>query len=222
VVNPWPWTINADPEGHFYATKAEAVAAARAMQARGIRSMDVGCMQVNLMHHPNAFAALDQAFDLEANATYAAQFLNQHFVRTGDWAKATANYHSATPDIGADYERKVANVLPDEQRRLAELPGADTGNVWSTNVWSTNMWNARGATWPGRTGTPGSTGQPAGRPAGPQARSVAAICCRTRPAAARILSAPLGTVGRALAAYRAAPIPLASRQPALASLLPTR
>src|ERR1700742_324258 len=57
-VHPWPWTINAEGEGHFYPTKAAAIAAAQAMQARGVRSMDVGCMQVNLMHHPNAFASL--------------------------------------------------------------------------------------------------------------------------------------------------------------------
>src|SRR4051794_15299301 len=50
--NPWPWTVNAEGQGSFYDTKAQAVTAVRAMQARGVRSIDVGCMQVNLMHHP--------------------------------------------------------------------------------------------------------------------------------------------------------------------------
>src|SRR5271168_2999505 len=35
AVAPWPWTINADGEGRFYDTKAEAIAAVRALQARG-------------------------------------------------------------------------------------------------------------------------------------------------------------------------------------------
>src|SRR5271167_1133386 len=35
AVHPWPWTVNAEGEGHFYDTKAEAIAAVRAMQARG-------------------------------------------------------------------------------------------------------------------------------------------------------------------------------------------
>ena len=70
-VHPWPWTINAEGQGLFYDTKAQAVAAVRALQARGVRSIDVGCMQVNLMHHPDAFPTLEQAFDPQTNAAYA-------------------------------------------------------------------------------------------------------------------------------------------------------
>ena len=72
VIRPWPWTINAEGRGQFFATKLEAIAAVRALQASGVRSIDVGCMQVNLMHHPTAFATLDEAFDPPANALYAA------------------------------------------------------------------------------------------------------------------------------------------------------
>ena len=60
---PWPWTINAEGDGAFFDTKAQAIAAVRALQARGVRSIDVGCMQISLLHHPDAFATLDQAFD---------------------------------------------------------------------------------------------------------------------------------------------------------------
>ena len=44
-------------------TRQQAVAAVQALQARGVRSIDVGCLQVNLMYHPIAFASLDDAFD---------------------------------------------------------------------------------------------------------------------------------------------------------------
>ena len=74
------------------------------LQAQGMRSIDVGCMQVNLMHHPNAFASLDAAFDPVANALYAARFLNTLYGISGSWVKATAAYHSQTPAIGADYQ----------------------------------------------------------------------------------------------------------------------
>ena len=107
AVYPWPWTINAEGVGHFYASKAEAIAAVQEFQARGIRSMDVGCMQVNLQYHPEAFATLDQAFDPVANAAYAARFLQQLYNQTNAWPLATAAYHSFTPDLGADYARKV-------------------------------------------------------------------------------------------------------------------
>ena len=107
AVYPWPWTINAEGVGHFYNTKAEAVAAVQEFQAHGVRSMDVGCMQVNLQYHPEAFATLDQAFDPMINAAYGARFLQQLYAQTNAWPLAVAAYHSFTPDIGADYAHKV-------------------------------------------------------------------------------------------------------------------
>jgi hypothetical protein len=212
IVHPWPWTINAEGEGHYFATKAEAIAAVQALQARGVRSVDVGCMQVNLMHHPEAFASLDQAFDPAANAAYAAHFLTQLFAQSSNWERATADYHSATPGLGEDYQHKVAAVLPEEQRRLGLTPALGGGNVWSTNVWSANVWNARGPAWPAPA--------PIARPAPVTAAAASAVA----PAAAgggnmlsnhadraRMIAAPAGTVGRSLQAYRATPIPIAAR-----------
>lgn len=112
AVRPWPWTINVEGRGQFFATKVDAIAAVRALQASGMRSVDVGCMQVNLMHHPNAFASLDEAFDPGANARYAARFLNALYSISGSWVQATTAYHSQTPAIGADYQRRVMARLP--------------------------------------------------------------------------------------------------------------
>jgi hypothetical protein len=106
-VRPWPWTIDAEGHGQFFATKQEAIDAVRALQAQGVQSIDVGCMQVNLMYHPNAFASLDEAFDPTANALYAARFLNTLYGMSGSWLQATAAYHSQTPAIGADYQERV-------------------------------------------------------------------------------------------------------------------
>jgi len=112
--SPWPWTINAEGESGVFSTQAQALAAVRAKQADGVESIDVGCLQVNLKHHPRAFASLEQAFDPPANANYAARFLAQLHAETGDWTQATARYHSATPERGAAYQRKVAAVWPEE------------------------------------------------------------------------------------------------------------
>ena len=103
AVRPWPWTINAEGQGHFYETKAQAIAAVHALQARGVRSIDVGCAQINLMFHPNAFSSLDEAFDPTANARYAARFLNQLHGPGRDWAYAIGAYHSETPALGDAY-----------------------------------------------------------------------------------------------------------------------
>ncbi|HME21523.1 MAG TPA: transglycosylase SLT domain-containing protein [Acetobacteraceae bacterium] len=106
-VRPWPWTINAEGSGQFFATKRQAIDAVRTLHAQGVQSIDIGCMQVNLMHHPNAFASLDEAFDPTANALYAARFLNTLYGMSGSWVQATAAYHSQTPAIGADYQLRV-------------------------------------------------------------------------------------------------------------------
>lgn len=107
TVRPWPWTINVAGQGFFFPSKTTAVAAVRELQADGIRSIDVGCLQVNLMYHPAAFASLEQAFDPAANARYAARFLNALYYRSRDWTQAIGEYHSETPTLGAAYRTRV-------------------------------------------------------------------------------------------------------------------
>lgn len=118
-VHPWPWTINAEGRGAFFGSKAEAIAFTRQLQAQGVQSIDVGCMQVNLMHHPNAFHSLDEAFDPDANARYAVKFLGTLREKTGSWDAAIAGYHSANPELGNPYREKVVTAMAEEARRPA-------------------------------------------------------------------------------------------------------
>ena len=104
---PWPFTINANGQGRFFDDAASAAAAVRGLQAGGTASIDVGCFQVNLMHHPLAFARLEDGFDPAANAAYAATFLSALRQRLGSWEGAVAAYHSATPDRGEAYRARV-------------------------------------------------------------------------------------------------------------------
>jgi hypothetical protein len=114
--HPWPWTINAEGRGQFFATRAAAIAEVQALQARGVRSIDIGCMQVNLRHHPNAFANLEEAFDPVANATYAARFLTElQAARGGDWQRAVGAYHSQTAEFGDPYRARVLAAWASEQ-----------------------------------------------------------------------------------------------------------
>ena len=103
AVRAWPWTINAEGEGRFFETRDDAIAAVRALQARGVQSIDVGCNQVNLMFHPHAFASLEEAFDPRGNSAYAARFLNALYAESRDWQRAIAAYHSETPALGDAY-----------------------------------------------------------------------------------------------------------------------
>lgn len=104
---PWPWTINAEGKGYFFDSKQEAIAAVRRLQSQGISSIDVGCMQVNLHHHPQAFLNLDDAFEPERNVAYAASFLRTLYEEQKSWKSAAASYHSRTYSRGMDYVGKV-------------------------------------------------------------------------------------------------------------------
>ncbi len=200
-VDPWPWSINVEGTDHVFDTKEAAIAEVVRLEARGIRSIDMGCMQVNLLHHPHAFASLEQAFDPAANANYAGRFLAELDGQTGSWAAAAAAYHSQTPAIGAAYARRVMAVWPEELGHApppgmttlppqlafaAAAPQATGANAFSSNVWSRNLWNST-----------------------PKMPVGSGLALRGPPAA--VIRLPAGTIGKALAAYRRAPVQLARR-----------
>jgi soluble lytic murein transglycosylase-like protein len=135
--NPWPWTINFDGAGSFYDTKPQAMAAATSMRPNVTRSIDVGCMQISLSYHPDAFAALEQAFDPQSNADYGARFLLQLFDKSGSWPKAVELYHSATSDLGADYRLKVYAALPEEGKLPEPAQPSPLAAAWASTLFRT-------------------------------------------------------------------------------------
>jgi hypothetical protein len=106
-VSAWPWTVNANGSGFWFASRVEAVVFVRTLQSLGVRLIDVGCFQIDLFHHPAAFSSLEQAFDPAANADYAGRFLTELRFRTGGWAAAIAGYHSSRALEGGSYLQKV-------------------------------------------------------------------------------------------------------------------
>lgn len=106
-VLPWPWTVNDEGTDHVFATAFDAIAYVVAARGRGSTSLDVGCFQVNLQFHPDAFATVAEAFDPAANARYAGQLLTDLHGRSGSWEEAVRLYHSATPWRGEHYRDLV-------------------------------------------------------------------------------------------------------------------
>ena len=106
-VLPWPWTVNDEGADHVFATAFDAIAYVVAARGRGSRSLDVGCFQVNLQFHPDAFATVAEAFDPAANANYAGRLLADLHARSGSWEEAVRLYHSATPWRGEAYRDLV-------------------------------------------------------------------------------------------------------------------
>ncbi len=107
AVVPWPWTINS-PKGSFYLeSRRQAVAKVEELRALGVSNIDVGCMQVNLHYHPDAFRSIDDAFHPASNVGYAARFLRDLDRDLPTMFDAVGRYHSGTPWRGQAYARKV-------------------------------------------------------------------------------------------------------------------
>lgn len=106
----WPWTVSSGGDGKYFPTKTQAIAEVRRLMAAGTRNIDVGCMQVNLMYHPDAFASLDEAFEPASNVAYAARFLKGLFESTNHWLTAASYYHSQTPSLAAEYRHKLEKI----------------------------------------------------------------------------------------------------------------
>lgn len=109
--NAWPWTVNAQGKGRFFETKAQAVREVKKLQAKGVKSIDVGCMQINLAYHPDAFDSIENAFDPQKNVEYGAKFLKNLYENNNkDWIKAAMAYHSSVPTKALKYKKKIVTA----------------------------------------------------------------------------------------------------------------
>lgn len=127
---PWPWTINANGVGHYFATRDEAIEAVRAYMLQGITSIDIGCMQISLHWHHVNFQTLEEIFDPAGNLTYAAQYLAELYAAHGGWERAIGHYHSGDPERRATYLRKVLSYW--QRGALADaavVTGSETSMV---------------------------------------------------------------------------------------------
>lgn len=143
----WPWAVNASGEGVFFATQAEAMEFVQLRKRHGVRSIDVGCMQVNQHWHGRAFDDLEHAFNPRANVDYAARFLLALYKEERDWHRAAGRYHSSTPDLHETYLGKlkrniryVAEKLP----HLTALASASSVRRASEQPAPTVFWTASG------------------------------------------------------------------------------
>jgi Transglycosylase SLT domain len=110
-IRPWPWAINREGKGHWFETRADALAFARQSLADGRKSFDVGCVQINFRWHGHAFPSIEDMLDPEWTATYAAQFLRTLYEERGSWSEAAGAYHSLTPKYSSIYRERFDRIL---------------------------------------------------------------------------------------------------------------
>lgn len=128
-LEPWPWTVNMEGEGHWFETEGAARAFVEAAFRRGARSFDIGCFQINYRWHGTAFRSIEQMFDPMANARYAARFLADLYAETGDWSRAAGAYHSRSPQFAERYRARfdrIRQTLGDGTDSVTRLAAAAT------------------------------------------------------------------------------------------------
>ncbi len=126
----WPWTVTSSGAGKFFDTKAEAIAEVEFLMTKGVRNIDVGCMQINLEAHTNAFSTIEDALDPPKNVAYGAKYLTTMYRLTRNWLKAAGGYHSMTPHLNAKYQAKVGHIW----NELRHLPAPATGMTTRTGA----------------------------------------------------------------------------------------
>lgn len=111
VMTVWPYSVNAKGVGKWFNTKAEAIDWANKKYSSGIKSIDIGCMQINQKWHPKAFINIEEGFDERKNVTYAAELLVSLKKKTGSWKKGAATFHSATPKHRNKYAKLLSKKI---------------------------------------------------------------------------------------------------------------
>ncbi|MBR1945244.1 MAG: transglycosylase SLT domain-containing protein [Alphaproteobacteria bacterium] len=106
----WPWTVTAEGKGQFFSSKDEALNAVLDLQSKGVENIDVGCMQINLKYHPDAFKSINDALDPVQNVAYAAEFLKRNYRETKSWGEAATRYHSRNVNKAFKYEDKLLDA----------------------------------------------------------------------------------------------------------------
>jgi hypothetical protein len=114
---PYPWTVCVAGKSYYFSTKSAAIAAVKRIMAQGKRNIDVGCMQVNLMHHSNAFKTLEEAFTPKYNVDYAARFFLDLKNTYNSWTHAVGYYHSKCEKYYKPYCATVYNVWNNVKNR---------------------------------------------------------------------------------------------------------
>ncbi|MEI7710892.1 MAG: hypothetical protein WCI94_05635 [Rhodospirillales bacterium] len=137
-VVPWPWTIDVAGDGKQFDNAEDAVRTTHRLRAQGARNIDVGCFQISLQYHPDAFETLEQAFDPPTNGRYAGRLLASLKARHGSWQEAVAAYHSADPARGIPYREKVYaswNAAP-AAPAVPEVPSGPTKLAFGITLWT--------------------------------------------------------------------------------------
>ncbi len=123
-----PWSVNVDGVGHSFSSAHDAASFVRSASRLGGRYIDVGCFQIDLLYHPDAFISLESAFDPIENAMAAGRFLLSLNQDASSWFKAVGRFHSSLPSLSTSYAERVYAAL-NGTNPPARQPSIDSDNT---------------------------------------------------------------------------------------------
>jgi hypothetical protein len=109
-IYPWPWAVNVEGAPYYFNDEQSAIHFVRTKLAAGVKSIDVGCNQISLLHHGKNFPSLNHAFNPYHNSRYAAEFLQSNYNESKNWFTAVGWYHSKTASLSRQYSQRVHKV----------------------------------------------------------------------------------------------------------------
>ncbi|MEP5154365.1 transglycosylase SLT domain-containing protein, partial [Planktotalea sp.] len=102
----------------WLSSEGELLETALELIAKGERSFDLGCFQLNYRWHGAEFVSLDQMISPKENALYAAKFLKALYAEFGDWTEAAGAYHSRTEEHAKAYKARFLVHYDDDPEPL--------------------------------------------------------------------------------------------------------
>ena len=107
IDKPWPWTLNCEGNGYFFASRQAAFNVASHFITSG-ESCDIGLMQISWSWHNHRFNSLNDAFDPVTNIRAGSDYLKELYEKSGSWEYAVGAYHSPSDPVKASsYREKV-------------------------------------------------------------------------------------------------------------------
>lgn len=105
-----PLAMNGGGESYVAASPADGERKLAEFGRRGVKLVDLGCMQINYRWHGSKFGSVAEMFDPTRNVDYAARFLGELKQQYGSWTMAAARYN-AGPDNDPAQKRYVCAVI---------------------------------------------------------------------------------------------------------------
>lgn len=105
-----PYALNIDGRSIYDLSKSDALKHFHEARAKGVKLIDVGCMQINHYWHKDHFASVDDMLEPARNVDYAALFLKRLKEREGTWTRAVARYHAGAKNKPAQ-KRYICSLI---------------------------------------------------------------------------------------------------------------